>query len=310
MDALRAPSALSQTLPGRGGGDGKCRRRIARSGCRKRGTDCREYQRAYPRRCPISQIGRLHALRRSTVIRRAVIGRCCPILSRRPGGQDLPLADLTGRFVQKRQKRRSQAGPALICGGLGRSSVMTILQKLLPSGHEHAARGWHRFGRGDQAVRDTEAWEHENFAEEQARWERSDPEYARICEEARQAKGWGEEPSRRADEAKAKWDARVATQRQASDDAQRAQHALNAEPTGRRRPVTSRTSSQRRKSRSLNSSRMPRLSARGGHHHMPTTFADLVPTTEEPLSESREDSDRERAGRATPLSWPGQPGVP
>ena len=49
---------------------------------------------------------------------------------------------------------------------------MTIVQKLLQSGDRHAARGWHRFGHGDQAVRHTEAWEHENFAEEQARWER------------------------------------------------------------------------------------------------------------------------------------------
>lgn len=105
---------------------------------------------------------------------------------------------------------------------------MTILQKLLQSGDGHAARGWHRFGHGDQAVRHTEAWEHETFAEEQARWERSDPEYARICEAARQSKDGGEEASRRADEAKAKWDAHVATQRQANDDAQRAQHLISA----------------------------------------------------------------------------------
>jgi hypothetical protein len=117
---------------------------------------------------------------------------------------------------------------------------MTILQKLLQRGDGHAARGWHRFRHGDQAVRYTEAWEHENFAEEQARWERSDPEYARICEEARQAKDRGEEASRRADQTKAKWDALVATQRQASDDAQRAQHALKAgaggQPAGRTLP--------------------------------------------------------------------------
>ena len=100
---------------------------------------------------------------------------------------------------------------------------MTILKKPLQSGDGHAARGWHRFGHRDQALRYTEAWEHETFAEEQARWERSDPDYARICEAARQAKDGGEEASRRADEAKAEWDARVATQRQANDDAQRAQ---------------------------------------------------------------------------------------
>jgi hypothetical protein len=101
---------------------------------------------------------------------------------------------------------------------------MTILQKLLQSDGGHAASGWHPFGRGDQAVRYTEAWEHETFAEEQARWERDDPEYARICEEVRQAKTRGEDASRRADDAKAEWDARVATQRQANDDAQRAHH--------------------------------------------------------------------------------------
>ncbi len=102
---------------------------------------------------------------------------------------------------------------------------MTILGKLLQGGDWHAARGWHRFGHGDQAVRYTEAWEHENFAEEQARWERSDPEYARICEQVREARERGGEGSLRADEAKAEWDARVYTQRQANDDAQRAHHA-------------------------------------------------------------------------------------
>jgi hypothetical protein len=114
---------------------------------------------------------------------------------------------------------------------------MTILQKLLRRVDGHVPRGWHRFRYGDQAVGYTEAWEHETFAEEQARWERSDPEYARICEEARQAKDRGEEASLRADQTKAKWDALVATQRQASDDAQRAQHALKAgagaQPVGR-----------------------------------------------------------------------------
>ena len=110
---------------------------------------------------------------------------------------------------------------------------MTILQQLLQSGDGHAARGWHRFGHGDQAVRHTEAWEHENFAEEQARWEREDPEYARICEQVRQARERGGEASRRADEAKAEWDARVYTQRQANDDAQRADHAWKSRPDGR-----------------------------------------------------------------------------
>src|SRR5438552_2345614 len=117
---------------------------------------------------------------------------------------------------------------------------MTILRKLLQSDNGHAARGWHRFGHGDQAVRYTEAWEHENFAEEQARWERSDPEYARICEQVRQARKRGGEGSLRADEAKAEWDARVYTQRQANDDAQRAHHALKAAQTVKPQPASSR----------------------------------------------------------------------
>jgi hypothetical protein len=132
---------------------------------------------------------------------------------------------------------------------------MTILQKPLQRGDGHAARAWRWFGHRDQAVRYTEAWEHETFAEEQARWERSDPEYARICEAVRQARDKGGEASRRADEAKAEWDARVATPRQANDDAQRAAHALIADQTAGRLPATPRTSSQRRKSRSLKAGR-------------------------------------------------------
>ena len=108
---------------------------------------------------------------------------------------------------------------------------MTILRKLLQSGDGHAARGWRRFGHGVQAVRYTEAWEHENFAEEQARWERSDPEYARICEQVRRTKQRGGQASLCADEAKAEWDAGVYTQRQADDNAQRAHHALNGDRT-------------------------------------------------------------------------------
>ena len=107
---------------------------------------------------------------------------------------------------------------------------MTILQK---PPHRHIATAWFRFGHGDQPVRYTEAWEHETFAEEQARWERSDPEYARVCEQVRQARQRGGEASRRADEAKAEWDARVATQRQTNDDAQRAHHALKSDQTAR-----------------------------------------------------------------------------
>ncbi len=98
---------------------------------------------------------------------------------------------------------------------------MTILQKPPQSGITHAGKRWYRFGDDDEAVRHTDAWEHETFAEEQARWEREDSEYARICEQVRQAKKNGEEASRRADHAKAEWDARVAPQRQANDDAQK-----------------------------------------------------------------------------------------
>jgi hypothetical protein len=105
---------------------------------------------------------------------------------------------------------------------------MTILQKPPQSGDGHAARAWRWFGHREQAVRHTEAWEHETFAEEQARWERGDPPYAQICEEVRQAREKGGEASRRADEAKAGWDARVASHRQANDDARRADHVIRA----------------------------------------------------------------------------------
>ena len=152
---------------------------------------------------------------------------------------------LTSRAVSSKATEtpftsRTQDPPSF-CGGLGRRSVMTILQKPARSGDRPAAKRWPWFGRTDQAVRHTEAWEHETFAEEQARWERSDPEYARICEAVRQAKHSGEEASRRADQAKAEWDARVAAQRQANDDAEKAHHELKADQTARRPTATSRT---------------------------------------------------------------------
>ena len=161
-----------------------------------------------------------------------------------------------------------------MCGGPGRRSVMTILGNLRRSGGWHAARGWHGFGHGDQAVRCTEAWEHENFAEEQARWERSDPEYARICEQVREARERGGEGSLRADEAKAEWDARVYTRRQANDDAQRAHHSLKADQTPGRRPALPDLIPAAEEP-SPKSTRTPRLAirARRGGHHMHTTFA-------------------------------------
>ena len=148
---------------------------------------------------------------------------------------------LTSRAVSSKATETpftSRARTALICGVLAGRSVMTILHKPPPSGERHAADGSYKFGHTDEPVRHTEAWEHETFAEEQARWERSDPEYARICEEVRQARVRGEEASRRADQAKAEWDARVATQRQASDDA--ARHALKADQPALRQTATSR----------------------------------------------------------------------
>jgi hypothetical protein len=120
---------------------------------------------------------------------------------------------------------------------------MTILQKPPRRGDRHARKGWYTFGHADEAERHTAAWEHENFAEEQARWERSDPEYARICEAVRKAKPRGDKASRRADEAKAEWDARVAPQRQATDDAQKAQHALMADQKARSQTPSSREAS-------------------------------------------------------------------
>jgi hypothetical protein len=87
-----------------------------------------------------------------------------------------------------------------------------------------ARKGRYRFGHGD-TTRHTHVWEHENFEEEQARWERGDPEYALICDAVRQAEAGGE-ASVHADQAKADWDARVAAQRRRNDAVQKAGHAL------------------------------------------------------------------------------------
>jgi hypothetical protein len=106
---------------------------------------------------------------------------------------------------------------------------MTILQKPSHSGDGHAVKGKSKLGHAGEVVRHTDAWEHENFEEEQARWERRDPEYARICDAVRQAKDQGEEASQRADQAKADWDARAAPQRQAADDGEKARHALTVD---------------------------------------------------------------------------------
>lgn len=115
---------------------------------------------------------------------------------------------------------------------------MTILHKPSPSGDGHA-KGKSKLGHAGEVVRHTDAWEHENFEEEQARWERSDPEYAQICDAVRQAKDQGEEASQRADQAKADWDARAAPQRQATDDGEKAHHALTTAHTARRQTARS-----------------------------------------------------------------------
>jgi hypothetical protein len=116
---------------------------------------------------------------------------------------------------------------------------MTILRKPSHSGDGHAVKGGPKLGHAGEVVRHTDAWEHENLEEEQARWERSDPEYARICETARQAKDQDEEASRRADQAKAEWDARVAPQRKAAEDGEKARHALTAGHTARHQTARS-----------------------------------------------------------------------
>ncbi len=167
-------------------------------------------------------------------------GRYCSNLSRRPTAGKICLS-LTSRAVSSnRQKRRLQQDPPQLRGP-GRRSVRTIAQQPPRSGTGQSEKRWYRFAHASKAVRHTEASAHENFAEEQARWERSDPAYARICDKVRHAPNQGEEASRRADEVKAEWDARVAPQRQANDDAEKANHAskLKADPTARRPSPTS-----------------------------------------------------------------------
>jgi hypothetical protein len=209
----------------------------------------------------------------------------------------------------------------MCCGGLGRRSVMTILQKPSHSGDGHAGKRRYKFGHAAEAVRHTEAWEHETFAEEQARWERSDPAYARICEQVRRARREGEEASRRADQAKAEWDARVATQRQANDAAQNAPHALKSDQTARRRTATSRTvwSSATGEPCCVEHTDVARGDPRSGRLQMQSTFAiessdspapgiipEPVRVKDEPTAPTRRPGPPS-AGRATePLSSVGQ----
>jgi hypothetical protein len=163
---------------------------------------------------------------------------------------------------------------------------MTSLHNSLKGGDAYPACGRHGFGRGDRPVRRTEAWEHETFAEEQARWERNDPGYAWICERVRQAKPSGGDASLRADLAKAEWDARAAVRRQVNDDAQRAHHALKTDPTARRPPATS---SLPRKTRWKNGRETPRLvmRAHAGHYYLRTTVAIESSDSPAPVTISR-----------------------
>jgi hypothetical protein len=120
---------------------------------------------------------------------------------------------------------------------------MTILKSPPQHGDRHAAARWYKSGHAAETTRDTDAWEHETFGEDQARLERGDPEYARICEPVRQAKDKGEQASLSADKTKAQWDARVACQRAADDDPQKACHALTAAQTVKPQPASSRKGS-------------------------------------------------------------------
>jgi hypothetical protein len=118
---------------------------------------------------------------------------------------------------------------------------MTILTNPPQHLDRHAATRWYRSGHTDETARHTDAWEHETFGEEQARWERRDPEYARICEAVRQAKEKDEQASLSADKTKGERDARVATQRHANSDAQKVRHALTAAQTAKPETASSQT---------------------------------------------------------------------
>ena len=165
--------------------------------------------------------------------RAVTAARYCSNLSRGPPAGKNCLS-LTSRLFHPSDRNAVYSRTRPDLRGVFVGGQMTILQQPPQSGTGHTGKRWYRFGHASEAVRHTEAWEHENLAEEQARWERSDPAYARICEEVRQSKKKDEEPSRRAGEAKAEWDARAAPQRQGNDDAEKAHHAskLKADQTG------------------------------------------------------------------------------
>lgn len=137
---------------------------------------------------------------------------------------------------------------------------MTILKSPPQHGDGHAATRWYKSGHTDETTGHTDAWEHETFGEEPARWERGDPEYAELCEAVGQAKEKGEQASLSADKTNARWDARVACQRAADDDAQKARHALTAAQTVKpNRRAHRKVRPQRRSSRSLPSPRKVHL---------------------------------------------------
>ena len=140
-----------------------------------------------------------------------------------PGEQDLPLADLTCCFVQG-DRNAVYSRPRPHCGGLGRRSVMTILQKPPQSGNRTYRKRCYRSAMPVVLCATRGRGRTKTLRKNKRDGKRSDPAYARICEEVRQTREKGEEASRRAEEAKATWDARVAAQRQANDDAEKAHH--------------------------------------------------------------------------------------
>ena len=110
---------------------------------------------------------------------------------------------------------------------------MTILQQPPQSGTGHSGKRWYRVGHASEAVRHTEAWEHENLAEEQARWNEAIQRTPGSVKRSDKQRKKDEEASRRAAEAKAEWDARVAPQRQANDDAEKTPCVeVEGRPTG------------------------------------------------------------------------------
>jgi len=69
--------------------------------------------------CPVSQIGRLNASQESMVVVGPLSAATSRISRAAPARQHLPLADLTGRFVQSDRNavHKQDPGPALLLRG-------------------------------------------------------------------------------------------------------------------------------------------------------------------------------------------------